>query len=67
LGHGWTVIKVAFALHSVQRTAARLTKRQGTALASAKHTVIHPQQSGMSEGSVAMEGSKKTDKLITKL
>jgi hypothetical protein len=59
------LIKVAFPLHLVQRTAVWLTKRQRIALASAKHAVIHPQQSRMSEGLVAMEASKQTDKLFT--
>jgi len=40
--------KVAFALHSVQRTAVRSTKCEGTA--SAKHAAICPQQSTMSVG-----------------
>ena len=40
--------KVAFALHSVQRTAVRSTKCEGTT--SAKHATICPQQSAMREG-----------------
>jgi hypothetical protein len=40
--------KVASALHSVQRTAVRSAKCEGTA--SAKHVTICPQQSAMREG-----------------
>jgi len=52
--------KVAFALHSVQRTAVRSTKCEGTA--SAKHAAICPQQSAMREGSDPLQwklGKKK--------